>query len=183
MRTKWCLLLLLLLAVAGLPLISTFALSAPPQIQNKTITASWSVESTLVAPNGRVFTPTTRQQRVMYVSSTGRIFVKANCNTPRGGDSAEIAPGEKTADGGARDVRIEGGKIVAMAALQGGAAGRMIVSFDQGYSTCTVDVTIGRSGRGRVMMRGRDGVPLEIRSQSISGQSCSVREGNAFANQ
>lgn len=178
MRTKWC-----LLAVAGLPLIGTSASSAPQQIQNKTIMAAWSVESTLVAADGRIFTPTVRQQRVMYVSSTGRIFVKATVDTPRGSGSAEMAPGEKTADGGARNVRIEGGKIVAMAALQGGAAGRMIVSFDQTYSTCTVDLIIGHSGSGAIMKRGRGGVPLEIRSQRISGQSCSVREGNAFANQ
>ena len=163
-----------------LSLLSNFASSASPQIQNKTVTASWSVENTLVAPNGRVFAPTIRQQRVIYVSSTGRLFVKASFNTPRGSDSAEIAPGGKTPAGGARDARIEGGKIVAMAALQGGAAGRMVISFDPSYSTCVVDVVIGRSDRGRRMMR-RDGVPLEIRSQTISGQSCSVREGNAFA--
>src|SRR3954468_23196017 len=85
-------------------LMTSFALSAPQQLQNKTITASWSVVSTLVAPNGRVFTPTTRQQRVIYVSSTGRAFVKATVSGARGGGSAELAPGEKTPDGGARDV-------------------------------------------------------------------------------
>lgn len=175
MRTK-----VFILAIAALPLTSTFVSSA--QIQNKTITASWLVENTFVAPNGRVFTPTV-QQRVIYVSSTGRVFVKATFVSPHGSRSAEVAPGENTPDGGARDVRIEGGKIVAMAALQGGAAGRMVISFDQSYSTCTVEVIIGRSGRGPLVRWGPGGVPLEVRSQSISGQSCSVREGNAFANQ
>jgi len=172
-----------ILAIAPLAAMITVASGAPQQMQNKTVTVSWSVENTLVAPNGKVFTPTIHQERVMYVSSTGRIFVKATYNSPRGGGSAEIAPGAQTPAGGARDVRIEGGKIVAMAALKDGAAGRIVISFDQSYSTCTLDVTIGRSGSGPQVRRGPDGMPLEVRSQRVSGQTCSVREGNAFANQ
>jgi hypothetical protein len=167
----------LLLIVMG-----SFASSAPPQIQNKTVTASWSVDYTFIAPSGRIFAQTVSSQRVVYVSSAGRIFVRQSYNTPRGSESAETGPGEKTPDGGARDVRFEGGKIVAMAAIPGGMAGRMVISFNQSYSTCTVDVTIGRSGRGPPVMR-RGGVLLEVKSRSISGQNCSVREGNAFANQ
>jgi hypothetical protein len=163
-------------------LSSSFAASAPPQIQNKTVTASWSVDYTLVAPDGKILTPTVRTQRVIYVSSAGRFFIKYANAAAGGSESGETAPGGKTPSGGARDVRFEGGKIVAMAVLQGGAAGRMVISFDPGYSTCTVDAVIGRSGRGPTTMR-RHGVLLEVRSQSISGQSCSVREGNAFANQ
>jgi hypothetical protein len=178
MRTKT-----LILAVAALPIIGTVASSAPQTIRDKTITAAWSVENTFERPNGSVATAVVNQQRVIYVSSASRIFVKATFNSPRGGQSAEIAPGGTTPAGGARDARIEGGKIIAMAALQGGAAGRMIISFDQSYSTCTVDVTIGRNGGGPLMRRGPGGAPIEIISQRVSGQSCSVREGNAFANQ
>jgi hypothetical protein len=160
--------------------MSSFAASAPPQIQNKTVTASWIVDYTFVAPSGRVFAQTVVSRRVVYVSTAGRIFVRQSYDTSRGSESAETGPGEKTPDGGARDVRFEGGKIVAMAAISGGMAGRMVISFNQNYSSCSVDATIGRSGGGPPVMR-RRGVLLEVKSHSISGQSCSVREGNAFA--
>jgi hypothetical protein len=161
-------------------LMSSFASSAPLQIQNKTVTASWIVDFTLVAPNGRGFTQTVVSRRVVYISSAGRIFVRQSYDTSRGGESTETGPGEKTPSGGARDVRFEGGNIVAMAAISGGMAGRMVISFNHNYSACTVDATIGASGSGPRVMR-RRGVLLEVRSHRISGQSCSVREGNAFA--
>jgi hypothetical protein len=165
-----------------LVLMGGFAWSAPRQLQNKTITASWLVEYALLTPGGAVLKRVVRSQRVIYVSSAGRIFVKQTYDAPGGAGSAEMAPDEKTPSGGARDVRFQGDKIVAMAVLQGGAAGRMVISFDQRFSTCSVEAVIGNSGPGPARIQ-RRGVSFEVQSTRISGQSCSLRDGNVFANE
>ncbi len=174
MRTKF-----LILALAPLLLANTFALGAPPQILNKTIEASWVVNVTLVAPNGRVVTRQVNQQRLIYISSAGRTFVKSSFSAPYGSGSAELAPGASTPKGGARDVRFEDGKLVLLANLDGGRAGRVVIGFDATYSTCNIDVTIGRSSERTVVER--RGMQFEILSHAVSGQSCTVRQGNAFA--
>jgi hypothetical protein len=171
-----------ILTILAVPTVCAAA-DAPPQLRNKTVTASWSVNNTFVAPNGKVFTPTVSQSRTIYVSSAGRFFVKGSVSSRNGSESHEVAPGDRTPAGTARSMSFEGGKIVGMAVLKTGAAGRMVISFDQGYSTCSVDVMVGRPGTNPLIVRAPNGVPLEVRSQIISGQSCSISDGNPFASQ
>ena len=168
-----------ILPVVVLVLTNSFASASPQQIQNKTITASWSLNNTLVAPNGKTVTGSVHQQRIIYVSSTGRIFVKASFSGPRGNNSAELAPGAPAAGGRARNVSLQNGRLVGIAELDGGRAGRMEIRFDQSFSSCTVSVIVGRS-TGKVIIQ-RHGMTLEIVSQRVSGESCSIRDGNAFA--
>jgi hypothetical protein len=172
----------LILTILAVPTVCAAA-DAPPQLRNKTVTASWSVNNTFVAPNGKVFTPTVSQSRTIYVSSAGRFFVKGSVSSRNGSETHEVAPGDRTPAGTARSMGFEGGKIVGMAVLKTGAAGRMVISFDQGYSTCSVDVMVGRPGPNPMTVRAPNGVPLEVRSQIISGQSCSISDGNPFASQ
>jgi hypothetical protein len=167
------------LPVTALVLMNSLASAASQQIQNKTITASWSVTNTLVAPTGKTFTISVRHQRIIYVSSVGRIFVKSSFSGPRGGNSAELTPGATTAFGRARNVSLQNGRLVGVAELDGGRAGRMEIRFDQTLSSCTANVIVGRSA-GKVIIQ-RRGMTLEVLSHSISGESCSIRDGNAFA--
>ena len=167
-------------AFLGLSSAAHAAGSAPPQLLNKTIAVSWTVQNTVVAPNGQVMTPTFGVNRLIYVSAAGRFFVKFSVRSARGGSDHDIEPGAKTPAGGARDLHFEDGKIVGTAVNKVGA-GRMTISFDPGFSSCTVAVLLGRAGDGPVMRSGPRGGMVEIQSQAVSGQSCSIRDGNAVA--
>jgi hypothetical protein len=58
----------------------------------------------------------------------------------------------------------------------------MVATFDASYSSCNVDLTYGREAGG-MRRQGVNGVMYTIDSISVSGQSCSIREGNPFTSQ
>jgi hypothetical protein len=151
--------------------------SVPPQLRNKTVSASWIMQRTVMTPRGERQSPQIPISRTIYISSAGRFFVKASRNS----HDAEVAPGDKTPRGGARDMRFSGGTIVGMAQF-GAAAGRMIISFDPGYSSCNVQITYGKPNGQRATFRNRRGLEIEVLDVRYSGQTCSIRDGNVFAN-
>jgi hypothetical protein len=130
---------------------------APSQLRNKTITVAWTAQRTVMTPRGEKQSPRFNQQRTIYVSSAGNIFIKAAVEGPRGTREAEMAPGDKTAKGGARDVQFVEGKLVAMA-QKGSGAGRMVISFDPSYSSCSVELTFGRPAGEKMTFRNAKGV-------------------------
>ncbi|OQW56205.1 MAG: hypothetical protein A4S14_10575 [Proteobacteria bacterium SG_bin9] len=151
---------------------------APRPLLNKTVRVSFTLTNTLRRPDGRMVTGGGNVQQLFYVSSAGRIFVKRIA----GGQTGEAGPGEATTNSGiARSASFQGGKLIAIA-NRGGGAGRTIVSFDPGFSSCTVDVLYGKPEGGSVTRRGPRGGILELISTSYSGQSCSIAEGNQVAN-
>jgi hypothetical protein len=89
-------------------------------------------------------------------------------------DTARRASGEVHTN------RFEGNKLVIVNSYPEGAV-RMIVSFDPSFSTCSVDVLLARQTGGTIKRRGLDGVVREIVSYNIGNRSCSIREGNPFA--
>lgn len=112
------------------------------------------------------------------MSARPGIFVKRIA----GGRSGEAGPGEATTNSGiARSASFQGGRLIAIA-NRGGGAGRTIVSFDPGFSSCTVDVQYGKPEGQSVTRRGPRGGTLELISTSYSGQSCSIADGNQVAN-
>ncbi len=152
---------------------------APVELRNKTIVLSWVVHRVVMTPLGER-TPVIHVARMIYISSLGRPFVKSRIDGPRGTRDLEIAPGDSTARGGAREVDFAGNTIVAMA-QNGTGAGRMVVTFDQSFTTCHVDAEIARPSGGRLMKRGSGGGMVEILSNEFSDQSCEIRDGNLVA--
>ena len=154
--------------------------NAPPQLRDKTISVSWTTDRTFRMPNGRERHSSFTVNRTIYVSNAGRFFVKVSVAAR----DREAAPGDRQPNGGARDVTFTGGKIVGFAERgQGAGAGRMIISFDPGYSSCSVDVSFGTQAGKHMSFRNRKGMQVEVLDFRFSGQSCSIRNGNAFANQ
>src|SRR5437667_4088572 len=101
---------------------------------------------------GKKQSPRFSQQRTIYVSSAGNVFIKSAVEGSGGTKEAEMAPGDKTAKGGKREIRFAGGKLLAMAQT-GAGAGRMIVSFDPSYSSCSVELTFGRPAGEKMTFR------------------------------
>lgn len=155
---------------------------APQQLLNKTIAASYVAQMTLVAPNGRIIPRAVTVQRLIYVSSAGRTFVKFSARGPQGGSrDNEIGPGDRTPAGRAREMRFEGSRLVGTAEI-GGGAGRIVITFDPSFTNCSLEVANARSGNDPIVRRGPRGGVFEVQSMTYSGQSCSIREGNAVAN-
>ena len=174
-------------------LVMAEAYAAPPQLLNKTVTMAFTGETTQRDPSGSVRQHATNIKYVVYISSAGRLFERssrsAGSTGGRGGmrsKTGENEPGAGQTKGGeARGLRFEGNKLVAYrgyAGAGGAGAARIVASFDSGYSSCTVDVSLGKEG-GVIKRKGLDGVVREFLSFSATNKSCSIQEGNAFASQ
>ena len=149
--------------------------TVPPQLRNKTISVSYTSIATVMTPRGERRNSTTSVQRLIYVSTAGRFFVRASYNSR----TSEAAPGDNTPGGGARDWIFSGGRIIGFGEKDAGA-GRVIISFDRGYQSCSASVLYGKP-RGQHITVKRRGVTFELLEVKHSGEACSIREGNAFA--
>ncbi len=152
------------------------AAPAPAQLHNKTITVSWTTSANLTAPDGRQANRSMAVTRVIYVSSQGRVFVRANRSTGVGSDSTDRGPGET-----ASTYRFEGGRIVGFNKMFGGA-NLISISFDGGFQSCNASVQVGRSGGEGYKTKAPNGQVYAISgTPTFSGVSCSIKSGNPFA--
>jgi hypothetical protein len=152
--------------------------AAPQQLLNKTITASFGYSATWRAPGGQIFDKQYSFGFVAYVSSAGRIFERWT----RGGGSQDFEPNASHNKAGeAHNAHFEGNRLVQVTAYVAGAT-RVITSFDPAFSSCTVDVVTGKDSSGTVKRKAPNGTVYEMIAHSVSGNSCSVRDGNSFAN-
>jgi hypothetical protein len=173
--SKTCLIATLL----ATPAASAFA-DAPQQLYNKTIQIKWSVAVAQTAPDGQKKNVSVAVYHTVYVSSAGRLFERGSRSTKKGTKQSEIAPGAGVNAGGeATGLHFEGNRLVGATAFAQGAR-RFVATFDPGFSSCTVSVTFGREAGG-LKRKGVDGVMYTIDSTTVSGESCSIRDGNAFA--
>jgi hypothetical protein len=160
--------------------------AAPPQLYNKTVSIGWTVQSTLRDPDGKERGNTTNISYVVYVSNAGRLFERTSRSDGKRSKTGDNAPGANQTKGGeARGLHFEGNNLVVNRGYSGsGGSGAMraVVSFDSSYSSCLVNVTHGKEGGSVIKRKGLDGVVRELLSLNVTGTSCSVREGNAFAN-
>lgn len=173
---------ILAVAIVSVLTLPSFACAddIPSQLYDKTITASWTVKNVLRDDKGRVIAPTVVSKRLIYISSAGRAFMKAEFKSARRSAERKYAPGESTVGGTARDVAFEDGKLVASSAFQQGAI-RIAIAFDGPYSKCTVDIRYGRDGGANIRRKSIDGVMREIVESHVSGETCSISTGNLIA--
>ena len=152
------------------------AASAPAQLQNKTITVSWTTSANLTAPDGRQANRSMAVSRIIYVSSQGRVFVRTSRNTGVGSDSTDRGPGET-----AGTYRFEGGRIVGFNKMFGGA-NLVSISFDGNFQSCNASVQVGRSAGEGYKTKAPNGQVYAISgTPTYSGVSCSIKSGNPFA--
>jgi hypothetical protein len=169
----------LIATILAIPAAPAFA-DAPRQLYNKTIQISWSVAVAQTAPDGQKKNVSVAVYHTVYVSSAGRLFERGSRRTAKGMKQSENAPGAAVNAGGeATGLHFEGNRLVGNTAFAQGAR-RFVATFDPGFSSCTVSVTFGREAGG-LKRKGVDGVLYTIDSMTASGESCSIREGNAFA--
>ena len=116
----------------------------------------------------------------IYVSEAGRVFNNLSYST-RGG-SAE-RKGE-IAGSGTRSHEFNGRSLAVVMPHGVGGATRITADFDDGFASCSAQVTRAREAPGTVI-RVYSGIikrTNEVKSIQVSGVSCSIRNGNVFAN-
>ena len=112
--------------------------------------------------------------RSIYISSTGRTFVRQNARAGSANNKVEIGPEAQSGRFG-----FDGNTMTNIMDRQG-LAWRITVNFDPAFSSCSATVHVAREGKV-AKTTGIDGAPYENLSATAGSASCSVKDGNAFA--
>ena len=125
-------------------------------------------------PEGGTTSVSRNVQRTVYVSTQGRVFVRAARQAGRNSETKERGPGE----GG---LRFAGNNLVGVMGLISGAS-QLVVSFDPGFQSCTTNVIMGAENGKPITWKGLNGKQMTaVGRPTVSGQTCSIRDGNALA--
>jgi len=154
------------------------AAGAPPAALNKTVTLSWSSTGSGKRADGTPVSFSNLNTRVIYISSTGRAFLRAQLRGGKATRQGDLAPGETARGGGG--VSFQGNRLVGVEGFASGAR-QYVATFDAGFSSCTLSVIDAKSGGAKIRRRGPNGAMYEIDSVSTGSPTCSIQAGNAFA--
>ncbi len=174
-----------LIATITFILLATPSLAAggaPPALYNKTINLSWTYSGVGTRPDGKTGNFTVAVSQTIYISSAGREFARSKFQSARRTAGKDIGPGDTTgAQGFARADRFVGNQMIGVTVWASGAR-QMVVTFDPGYTSCSVSVRVGKEGGAGLRVKRSEGT-YTISSLSTSGATCSIQNGNAFAGQ
>lgn len=164
--------------------VPTSAFSAPPpQLYNKTIRVGWTQSMTMkLLATGSQISATPRFERTIYVSSSGRIFVRGHAlQSGRGALVSRTV--ERGPEESGSTTNFQRNQIVNFGSRKGdGVATRVTVSFDPAFASCTASVNVGKTGPNP-KITGIDGTDRELIDVSVGAASCSMSDGNGLAGQ
>jgi hypothetical protein len=173
------------LGAGAMAVASTTASAAPaPDLVGKSIVVTWSEgrqQRVNDAPGLRSVTVSFNLG--IYVSGAGRPFTRLTSTGGRGSVSSNEQVGGTGASlgGGARSVRVDG-RTVLLQADYGNFARSLRVDVSPGGGGCNAQMSVGKQvGSTPKPFRNQAGMTIEIHSVSVSGTSCSIRDGNLFA--
>ncbi|MGD0184544.1 MAG: hypothetical protein ABSC25_04760 [Roseiarcus sp.] len=163
------------------------AQQAPRELREKSIVLNWSEIRTTKGisghMSGREFTSRFDATLNLYVSVQGRVFSTFKRVSGRlvYDDSNEISGTGKSL----LLWRFQDGALVADQAFARGAR-RVAISFNDQFNTCSIKVTYGKKGGTEpIIFEGSapgDDSQYEAIDQKMISTSCSVQQGNIFAN-
>lgn len=164
---------LAVLAMAGV-LVGGAAHAAPQQALNKSVTVSFSVTVPARGADGSTQANPRAVTRTYYISSQGRVFARAERRVGKMQDRVEKGPGET-------NMRFSGNSMVGVIVFPSGAM-QITVNFDPSFSSCSARAIMGAEGGKPIVYKGLDGKTYtQTGPAQVSGVSCSVSAGNAFA--
>ncbi|WP_298886018.1 hypothetical protein [uncultured Bradyrhizobium sp.] len=116
----------------------------------------------------------------LYISEQGRFFSRFN-RVAKGKNNRLV---NSAVSGEGRSVlnwRFEGRSIAADQKFAGSGARRIVVSFGDDASSCSLRVIHGKEGRGPIRYPGLTSHrPIELVRIEVINTSCQVRQGNVF---
>lgn len=155
------------------------AVAAPSGLLNKTITVSFTATGMATSVSRGTHGFSTNVSRIIYVSSNGRLFMRHRASNQKGlSRGGDFAPDDERRGRGS--FSFQGDRLVGVIPYVNGAR-QITISFDSNFSSCTASIIEGRSN-GTIRRKGPSGEMQEITSVTASAPSCSITEGNAFAN-
>ncbi len=162
------------------------AASAPMQLRGKSIVVTWTEDRLQRrASEGQFKSRQIPQTLTIYISSKGNLFSRraatGGARGARTGSRDTVGERATTSTGGPRVLKFSGHTLSAIGGVDLGARA-VTMNFDNGFSSCTAHVVIGRQS-GSATMRITSlvsGETIEIRSAKARGAKCSVHDGNAF---
>jgi hypothetical protein len=173
-----------MLGVLAAAVLSTSATAAPSGLYGKSVTVSWTESRSQRDVGEQAFKPVSIPfTLIVYVSSEGRPFHRITSTSPRGATgSKERVSGSGASSQGAFSLQFQGNTLVSSRS-NGGYGLHIQVSFDSGFTSCTAQVVAARqTGAKSVMLRSiASGMTVEVESLSAGSASCSISQGNAFA--
>ncbi|MGO4711984.1 hypothetical protein [Bradyrhizobium sp. 2TAF24] len=148
-------------------------------LRGKHLVLSWSdnrVEK--IIASGEEHPINQRSVVTVYVSAEGRFFSQFGRSAGRG----IIDHKEVSGDRNMLHWRNEGAALIADQTFVRGVR-RLIVTFDAGYSSCTLRVLHGKeAGSSNITYLTMDRkVPVEVATITVTSTSCSIATGNPFA--
>lgn len=155
------------------------AAGAPAQLRGKNLNLSWSdnrVEKIVASGAER---PVTQSSVVtVYVSAEGRFFSKFGRTVGQGFvNASEVSGGDRNM----LNWRSEGAALAADQRFMRGAR-RLIVTFDPGYTSCTLRVLHGKEAGSAnieyVTMKTKE--PVVLQSINVTSTGCTIGTGNPF---
>jgi len=169
---------LFVMALAGL-LLATEARAepAPAGLRGKSLVLNWSRSFTALSGNA-----------LSQLVSVGRLLTAKIYVSPQGSISSSFQEINSFQDSAVRDAndflhwRFANRVLVAdQVFVRGGR--RIVVSFDDGFNTCALDVNYWtEGGAGPLIVRTRTNGDVEETNNIVSSTSCSVQQGNILAN-
>jgi hypothetical protein len=173
---RWAVLIL-----CGLLLPQASYAEAPKELYGKSVSITWT-ETREQRPEGEAAWRQVvgTQTLNIYVSEAGRLFNNLTYSTRRG--SAERT-GE-IAGSGKRSIDFNGHSLLILMPFGTGGATRIVAELDAGFSGCSAQVTRAKESEGTII-RNYSGIIqryVEIKSIQLGSVSCSIRDGNVFAN-
>jgi hypothetical protein len=182
---------LILCAVLVLIPRSARAGKAPVALYNKSISLSWIETRGQKFTDGRTNVRLVTVRRGIYISSKGQMFQRMSRTMTdlRGRPKAEGA--KSTAPDGSAIKAIKNsytnayqfsGRTMSSVAQYESGARLVTVSFDEGFRRCSIEIVHGKEqGAPGLVMHGIKGDLTLLTSISISGESCSIEDGNMFS--
>lgn len=166
--------------------------TAPSALYGKSVRLSWNESVSLrFVDSGKKFGTRIKETAVFYVSSLGRTFSRrTNDETlsgiPQNGPRKFTAEAVDSETNGGRinpfsEIEFADNTMTALRYTGTASATRVLVNFDETFTSCTATVVHAKSGEGSSFFTGpTSGRKIERLSTEASDARCSVENGNAL---
>jgi hypothetical protein len=164
----------LALGMAFFTAAPSFAAGAPAQLLGRTVNVSFNMGGSARTESGSVVSATRHVTQIIYISSAGRIFVRAAQSARTGSVVQERAPGETL-------WHFANGRLIFQrrSSISGAFMGE--ISFGSGFQTCDISGIVGHESGKPIVWTGLNGKTFEsVGPMSMSDATCSVSTGNGL---
>lgn len=173
-------------AIAALSLLALAtgaqAAGAPKGLYGKSVRVSWS-EAREQRPRGEDAWRTVHGtiNAIVYISDKGNTFGQSTARTA-GGTAVPITSVNGKSDSAPMSLSWQKRSATYIVGAGGGAR-RVVLTFDESYSSCTLSVTFAKSSPDAIAVEYSTIIKRwnEVKGATVGGMSCSVQQGNLLA--